>query len=185
MQLIHSKNCVLIFLAPKQKMHISFLIKWLIIKVSERTQKSDLPGLLGPPPPDVCSFRMNLHSLRGAFRAPHLLDWPAYERDMEGQERERPNSKPKAGVLCSSLGGWAASSQSSPLLLSPSSHLSWANIISMLLFLIYLFPTPTHMFFYLGRRAILKKISDIFTPKYLIHISKKRFFQHNCLGIWP
>ena len=42
MQLIHSKNCVLIFLALKQKMHISFLIKWLIIKVFKRTQKSDV-----------------------------------------------------------------------------------------------------------------------------------------------
>lgn len=82
MQFIHSKNCVLVFLAPKHKMHISFLIKWLIIKVSKLTQKSDLPG---PPPPDVCSSRMNLHSLRGAFRAPHVLDWPAYKRDMEGQ----------------------------------------------------------------------------------------------------
>lgn len=126
-------------------------------------------------PSPRCLFLQNESPLsEGGLQDPHLLDWSAYKRGMGDKGREGPNSGPKAGVLCSPLGGWAASSQRSPPLLSPSSHLSWANAISMLLFLTYLSPLPTHVFFYLGRRAILKKISGIFTPKYLIHISKKK-----------
>lgn len=73
----------------------------------------------------------------------------------------------------------AAFSQSSPTLdlktapplsslsLGVSPSLSWAtltNAISILLFLILLLPTPMHIFFYLGREAVLLKIPGIFIP---------------------
>ena len=135
-----------------------FLNQMINYKSLQTYTKEWCTGLLGPPLPQMSVPPEWISTLWGGPSGPPTFWIDLLTKEVwEDRGREGPSSGPKAGVLCSPLDGQAASSQSSPPLLSPSNHLSWANAMSMLLFLIYLFPTPTHMSFYLGEKGYFKE----------------------------
>ena len=80
--------CINLSCTKAENAHL-FLNQMINYKSLQTYTKEWCTGLLAPPPPDVCSSKMNLHSLRGTFRASYLLDWSAYKRGVGGQGERR------------------------------------------------------------------------------------------------